>query len=246
MPFDTTKALRSVSALPDPTSPHGKGDAPPDDDPPAALVSRAPADSFEHARHKELACIACHTTSNPTSSLNFSAPRGCQICHHTASAKRDCAACHTSTELVPEAVHVTVTVPEHAPRPREVSFQHTQHTDVACKECHATAVTLAPAAPVKECVSCHEQHHTEAENCAACHSGGDLAAPHTPPTVAHEGCDACHTPARIAQLTPSRPFCLTCHQPQQADHYPARECTPCHLDATPAEWRSRLVGGRGA
>ena len=57
------------------------------------------------------------------------------------------------------------------------------------------------------------QHHTEAKNCAACHAGGDVAAPHTPPALAHENCDACHTPARIALLTPSRPFCLTCHQP---------------------------------
>lgn len=243
LPFDTTKALRSVSALPDPISPHGKGDAPPDDDPPAALFSRAPADSFEHARHKDLACITCHTTSSPSSTLNFAPPRGCQICHHTEAAKRECSACHASTALVPMAVQVTVTVPKHAPLPREVAFQHSAHTDVACTECHTTPVSMAPAPPVKACVACHEQHHTEAKNCAACHAGGDVAAPHTPPALAHENCDACHTPARVALLTPSRPFCLTCHQPQ-ADHYPARECTPCHLDATPAEWRSRLTGGR--
>jgi len=60
--------------------------------------------------------------------------------------------------------------------------------------------------------------------------------------VAHEACDACHTPANVAQLTPSRPFCLTCHQ-RQAKHYEAQECTPCHLGATPAEWRARLTGG---
>ena len=55
-------------------------------------------------------------TSSPTSTLNFTAPRGCQICHHTAAAKRDCAACHASTDLAPAAVRVTVTVPKHAPR----------------------------------------------------------------------------------------------------------------------------------
>jgi len=247
LPFDTTKALRSVSALPDPISPHGKGDAPPDDDPPAALFSPAPADSFEHDRHKELTCITCHTTSSPTSTLNFQAPRGCQICHHTAAAKRDCAACHASADLGPERLPVIVTVPKHPPRPREVTFEHAEHQDVACKECHATPVTLAPSEPARACAACHEQHHTEADNCAACHAGGDLEAPHTPPIVAHQDCDACHTPARVAELTPSRPFCLTCHQPQAgADHYPARECTTCHLDATPAEWRSRLMGGRGA
>ncbi len=245
LPFDTTKALRSLSARPDPIGPHGKGDAPPDEDPPAAFVSPAPADSFEHAEHKAVACLTCHATSSATSMLNFETPRGCQLCHHSAGAERACAACHDASALTVAANRVTVAVPAHAPRPRDVSFQHSQHTELACKECHTTPVSLAPGAEVKGCASCHKQHHTEAEDCAACHAGGDIEAPHTPPAVAHEGCDACHTPARIAQLTPSRSFCLTCHQPQQADHYPAQECTPCHLDATPAEWRSRLVGGRG-
>ena len=245
LPFDTTKALRSVSAVPDPIGPHGKGDAPPDEDLPAALFSPAPADSFEHAEHKDIACISCHTTSSPTSTLNFTAPRGCQTCHHTMAARRECAACHDASALVVTAAHVTVTVPAHAPRTRQVSFQHARHERLACKECHTTPVSLAPAAPVIDCVSCHEQHHTEARDCAACHAGGDLDAPHQPPTVAHQACDACHTSARIAELTPNRPFCLTCHQPQ-VDHYPAQECTPCHLDATPAEWRSRLMGRRGA
>lgn len=245
LPFDTTKALRPVSALPDPPPQHGKGDAPPDDDPPAALFSRAPADSFEHARHKSLACITCHSTSNPTSTLNFKPPRGCQICHHTAAAKRDCAACHAAEEAGAEQVVVTVTVPAHAPRPRDVTFQHDAHASVACKECHTTPVSLEPTPAAGSCTACHEQHHTEAVNCAACHAGGDVAAPHTPPAVAHEGCSACHTPGRIADLTPSRPFCLTCHQPQ-AEHFPAQDCTPCHLDATPAEWKQRLtVGAKG-
>lgn len=243
LPFDTTKALRSVSALPDPIGLHGKGDAPPDDDPPAALLSAAPADSFEHARHKDLACITCHTTESKTSTLNFVAPRGCQVCHHTAAAKRDCTACHATAEFGRATVSLSVTVPKHAPRPREVAFEHAQHEASTCVQCHATPVSLAPPG----CADCHEQHHTEATNCAACHAAGDLQVPHTPPVVAHERCDACHTPASITPLTPSRPFCLTCHQPQDAaDHWPDRECTTCHLDATPAEWRNRLVGGRGA
>lgn len=244
LPFDTTKALRSQSARPDPIGPHGKGDAPPDEDPPAALFSRAPADTFEHAEHKALACLACHTPSSKTSMLNFTAPRGCQVCHHSTTAQQACSACHDPAALSLEAVQVTVAIPAHAPRPREVSFEHTEHQQVACKECHTTSVSLEPSAGAKACVNCHEQHHTGAKDCAACHAGGDVAAPHTPPVVAHEDCDACHTPARIAMLTPSRPFCLTCHQPQ-VEHYPARECTPCHLDATPAEWRNRLVGGKG-
>lgn len=246
LPFDTTKALRSVSALPDPIGPHGKGDAPPDDDPPAAFVSPvpAPADSFAHSRHKDLPCITCHTTSSPTATLNFTAPRGCQICHHTAASKRECAACHEPSRQGPETVQVTVTVPNHAPRPRDVTFQHARHSSLPCKDCHTTPVSLEPGTAETTCVACHDQHHTEAKDCAACHAGGNLEQPHAPPVVAHQACDACHTPANIAQLTPSRPFCLTCHQPQ-ANHYATQECTPCHLGATPAEWRARLIGGSG-
>jgi hypothetical protein len=115
---------------------------------------------------------------------------------------------------------------------------------VACKDCHTTPVSLEPGTAEKTCVACHDQHHTEAKDCAACHAGGELDQPHAPPVVAHQACDACHTPASVAQLTPSRPFCLTCHQPQ-VNHYATQECTPCHLLATPAEWRARLIGGRG-
>jgi hypothetical protein len=245
LPFDTTKALRSVSVLPDPIGPHGKGDAPPEEDPPAAFVSPAPVDSFEHARHKSMTCITCHRTSSQSDDLSFTPPRGCQICHHSATAGRPCAACHEPSSQGPESVRVTVTVPEHAPRAREVAFQHTPHERLACKECHTTPVSLEPAVPVKTCASCHEAHHTEAKDCATCHAGGNITQPHSPPAVAHQNCSACHTPADVAQLTPSRPFCLTCHQPQ-AEHFRAQECTSCHLGATPAEWRSRLLRGSGS
>jgi hypothetical protein len=246
LPFDTTKALRSVSAVPDPIGPHGKGDAPPDEDPPAALFSRAPADSFEHARHKDLPCLTCHTTSSKSADLSFKPPRGCQTCHHTAAAGRECRDCHDAAGMAAALpVSVTITVPEHAPVAREVPFQHARHQDLACRECHSTPVTLEPAPAVRQCQSCHAQHHTEAKDCAACHAGGHLAAPHTPPAVAHEQCADCHTPANVAELTPTRPFCLTCHQPQ-AEHYAAQECTTCHLDATPAAWRPRLTRAEGA
>jgi len=246
LPFDTTKALRSLSVLPDRIGPHGKGDAPPDEDPPAALFSGSPPDSFEHARHESLACLTCHTTSSATSTLNFAVPRGCQTCHHSSTAGRTCTACHAPAGLPQASARMVVSIPAHPARARDVEFDHTRHQDLACKECHTTPVSLAPAAPVAGCAACHEKHHTEAGDCAACHAGGDLEAPHTPPVAAHERCDACHTPARIAALTPSRPFCLTCHQPQADEHYSDRECTPCHLDATPAEWRQRLTGGGGA
>ena len=245
LPFDTTKALRSVSVLPDPIGPHGKGDAPPDEYPPAAFVSVAPADSFEHARHKDLTCITCHRTSSRSADLSFTPPRGCQICHHSSTAGHTCAECHEASSLGPKTSRVTVTVPAHAPRPREVTFRHAQHEDVACKQCHTTPVSLEAAPAVKECAACHEQHHTEAKDCAACHAGGNITAPHTPPALAHQACTFCHANADIAPLVPTRPFCLTCHQPQ-AEHFPPQECTSCHLGESPAEWRPHLLSGSGS
>jgi hypothetical protein len=68
---------------------------------------------------------------------------------------------------------------------------------------------------------------------------------HAPPAVAHESCDACHTPARIAELVPARTFCLTCHDAKAEDHYADRECSVCHLSASPEAWRPHLTRAEG-
>jgi hypothetical protein len=51
----------------------------------------------------------------------------------------------------------------------------------------------------------------------------------------------------VARLVPDRELCVTCHVKQQ-DHYPTRECTVCHFQSTPTQYRQHLraVGaGRG-
>ena len=247
LPFDTLKALRPVSDLPEPTAPRGKGDAPPDDSSPAAQFSPAAADSFSHDRHKKLACLKCHTTSSPTSTLTFKPPRGCQICHHEAPARSDCTACHAKAELLPAPVQVEVSVPNREARTRDVSFAHESHASVRCSDCHREPVSLEPAPETRTCTSCHEEHHAVGRDCATCHEAGVRAeATHAPPAAAHESCDACHTPARIAGLVPARTFCLTCHEPQSKDHYADRECSVCHLNASPEAWRSHLTLAEGA
>jgi hypothetical protein len=64
---------------------------------------------------------------------------------------------------------------------------------------------------------------------------------HTTLETAHQRCDACHTASTIAQLTPTRSFCATCHISQANDHYDLRECTVCHLLAEPAAYRAKLT-----
>jgi hypothetical protein len=234
LPFDTTAAKQQAfEAPPEVRPPRGKGDAP------IASIITAPPDSFSHQRHKAINCISCHGTRAGQGRLTIDPPRGCQICHHQAAAQNDCRKCHDQEETGPAIVtHVTVTVPRQAPRPRDVKFQHSEHETLRCQECHTRAVTLEPDSAVKECRSCHEDHHAANRDCATCHTTGQLTPAHQRPVQAHVRCDACHTPATVARLVPARSLCLTCHAGQ--DHYPAKECTVCHFQSTPETYRSHL------
>lgn len=264
MPFDTSAALRRIShAAPAPYAdplpagaspaaievyvPRSKGDGPPARDaPPAVLVSLSPAapDTFSHDQHKQLACLTCHTSTERRAGLTFERPRGCQICHHQAPARSDCAKCHQTAELAaPETTQVRVRVDTMPERLRRGAFSHAEHAERTCAECHTVPVTLAPATPVRECASCHDEHHAAGTECVACHNGAEMKPAHEPAQLTHQACTDCHVEATIARLTPTRTLCLTCHQ-KRIDHYPDRECTVCHLQASPEEYRSHLLGKR--
>jgi hypothetical protein len=135
-----------------------------------------------------------------------------------------------------------VAVPRHLARPRNVAFEHSRHDKIECTECHTMPVSLAPADSVRTCAACHADHHAEGRDCASCHRTEAISAPHEHPVDPHQGCDACHTAAIVAPLVPARSFCLTCHS-DQVDHYAPKECSVCHLQATPGEYRARLTGG---
>ncbi len=255
LPFDTTKALRqSLAPVPFERPSKVKGDAPPLEDTPAVAhppprearaVPAQPADSFEHARHKKLACLTCHETAAPKSKITFQAPRGCQICHHQKPSDSDCVSCHTREELTPGR-HVTVTVAAAGKpaRARPVDFAHEKHDTVACLACHTVPVYLTATDSVKTCSACHADHHEAGRDCATCHRTSAITEPHARPVVAHVKCDACHTRAKVASLEPKRSFCLACHAPEQ-DHYAPAECTSCHFLTSPAGYQARLVkGGR--
>jgi hypothetical protein len=255
LPFDTLQALRRTS-----TSwrdvherrPKEKGDGPQIDRPPGPVSAATPAalpqlaDTFPHDRHKQLACITCHTTKQGHGGLTFQPPRGCQICHHQAPDTATCTTCHTATELAsPRPETLTVAVAAHAARPRPVDFAHTAHQRLRCVECHTTPVSLAPGADVKTCSACHERHHAAARDCAGCHSGTWVRDAHAAPVETHAGCDACHKVTTVALLVPDRGLCLTCHAAQRAKHYADRECSVCHLQATPEQYRAHLRRAEG-
>lgn len=241
LPFDTTRVRREVSyEHRDPAPLKGKGDAPPPDVVPREIAVRFPTDTFSHDRHKQLPCLTCHATRTGHGRLTFAAPRGCQLCHHDAAATSTCATCHQPDErTAARTVSIGVTVGDHAPRQRPVSFEHEKHGELRCVECHSTPVTLAAAPAARACASCHTAHHRPAGRCTACHGPAEPRAAHATLPDAHVACDACHTEAVVGMLTPDRALCLTCHA-EQADHQPGGECSTCHLLATPETFRPYL------
>jgi hypothetical protein len=247
--FDTLKALRTSAAPAPPPpepEPRGKGDAPPVDIQPTALAASGPPvaqDSFSHRQHRKLKCVTCHDVQSKTNAVTFEAPRGCLICHHQAPDKRDCGACHTPDEVrtLSHGEVLRVQVERAEARTRGVTFEHASHGDVRCRDCHVTPVTLATTPETRSCVSCHDQHHTATGNCAACHLPQPAPQVHT--RESHVRCSACHEASTVARLSPTRPFCLGCHQPQ-VDHYPDRECTTCHMLASPDAIRPQLGSSR--
>ena len=239
--FDTTKALRRTALAPEIRAPRGKGDAPPDDPPPAALTAGpAVQDSFSHERHKKLRCTTCHDVKSKTNTLTFKPPRGCQICHHQAPAVSQCSVCHRTEELagtLPETLTVKTAAQDAPTRTRGVAFAHAAHSKVRCQTCHAAAVTLAPPAAVTACRDCHADHHAPGIDCATCHRAETTYKGHV--RESHVQCTACHAQATVARLAPTRSFCLACHEPK-VDHYRSRECTECHMLASPDAYRPSL------
>ncbi|HEU5261543.1 MAG TPA: hypothetical protein VFU41_09000 [Gemmatimonadales bacterium] len=251
LPFDTTKVLRQTSTAPErvPFGPRkGKGGGPLVDDPapgpsPGGGPVAARPDTLEHDRHKSLTCITCHASEREHGLLTFRPPRGCQICHHEAPAKLDCARCHTAGELAaPGSVTVKVTVSGSPAREHPARFDHGEHRGTPCLDCHDTAVTLAAAPPVASCKKCHDDHHGPGRRCGACHAADsdEAAEAHAPVERGHLACDACHAPETVARLLPDRAFCVTCHA-EQRRHYADRECTVCHLQGAPETLRPLLA-----
>lgn len=257
LPFDTTAALRRASATTAPRAYLSLGVFPAPSRVFAALrlisdrfagpaairgEDAASADTFPHARHARLSCLVCHATGTGHGRLTFEPPRGCAICHHRAPASARCASCHSTEEYqAPRQVTVTVTVPDRPPRARPVEFLHSPHVSRTCVECHTIPVTLAPAPDKAQCKDCHSEHHAAGRSCSSCHAVVEPKAAHQTLEVAHQRCDACHTATTVAQLTPTRSFCSTCHTETARDHYVQKECSVCHFLAEPGTHRARLV-----
>lgn len=205
--------------------------------------SQVPSDTFAHSRHEKVACLTCHLPRSQAV-LTFKPPRGCQICHHADPPRNDCARCHEPGSLPKTlTLHVAIAAAGRPARDRTVAFPHERHAELRCAACHGQPVTLAPLDSAATCRGCHAEHHEAGRSCATCHRTESIAQTHALPVRAHVACDACHPTGAITALSPTRSFCLVCHDPA-VDHNPGRECTTCHLQSDPPEYRGRLLRRR--
>jgi hypothetical protein len=126
-------------------------------------------------------------------------------------------------------------------------FDHRDHVDVACTECHASGerhgeITVRTA---RECAACHhDDTRTASRDCTACHSETSLDRSFSVSRAIHLtawdaprdrdlafshgshrelGCGECH---RSRPLLPGDRSCTDCH----ADHHRAdADCSSCHI-----------------
>lgn len=201
----------------------GEGAALQSPPPPPQGARRSQPAPFQHSRHRKLACTTCHRTERSHGELIVRDAASCQGCHHAKDERAGkCAACHTANELTtPRPIPVAVKVStRRTDVTRTLTFEHSRHPQQACSSCHGDDVTRSV---VKDCASCHADHHTVERNCTSCHTSPK--AEHA--RVTHDGCAACHRDLTVAQLPPVRTLCLACH-PEQRAHYATKECVVCH------------------
>jgi hypothetical protein len=112
---------------------------------------RAHVVGFEHAAHGSIACTTCHVT--PVSLAPTASVARCEQCHvEHHRQQRDCATCHSGSEIRPA----------HA-RPVE------GHRN--CDDCHTVSTVRELHATRALCLTCHtdQVRHFADRECVTCH-----------------------------------------------------------------------------
>ena len=201
---------------------------------PTSDLAHAPDTTFRHALHSDFTCLDCHAMQPAHGVRLVRNVADCRACHHVRErVDLDCQACHTAAEFrnvaypVRRALDLSI---HEAPVVREIPFQHADHEDRACAECHTEGPSFA--VPTLDCQSCHEEHHEPTSSgCLNCHEEPADDA-HT--LEVHQSCSGsgCHVNPPFSASPRTRVGCLWCHQ-EQADHEPQGECVDCHALAVP-------------
>lgn len=186
--------------------------------------------SFRHAAHRDFGCLDCHTMQASHGTLLVRSTADCRDCHHTGErVEQGCERCHEPAEIANVVALVrrvfTLTVRDDA-IDRELVFDHADHVERACAECHREGPSFAER--TLDCEGCHEEHHDPgALSCQRCH--GDPPVDAHPPDV-HTTCagSGCHVDAPFEASPRTRVGCLWCHD-EQVDHEPEGDCVDCHF-----------------
>jgi hypothetical protein len=185
---------------------------------------------FWHSQHRGVECTACHSIRDRHGALTVTSLRDCRSCHHTEPVATPCTACHERSSVrrlstqVSRVMNIRV---GRLDRPRRtLPFDHGDHLNYGCQECHTSGLALSAAA--LDCTRCHLEHHQPSVSCMSCHPA-PAAGAHD--LNAHLGCagSGCHdaAPAPVRAVPRTRDFCLSCHQ-DLVDHRPGRNCVACH------------------
>lgn len=181
--------------------------------------------AFQHARHRSVACAACHAREDRHRSSKSWSARDCAACHHADVAVAGCRACHATDALAaPRSASVAMALSVWSgARVRELAFDHDRHGEVGCASCHQGGVDLPP----QSCTSCHESHHQATAGCSQCH---EAPGPAVHDVAVHGSCAGagCHSVEGAARPMLSRSSCELCHEAQR-EHRPGRSCARCHI-----------------
>lgn len=187
-----------------------------------------PERPFKHKSHRDLVCTSCHSSDTKHGAVTVKTAADCQTCHHAADRARGCEGCHSRQSLAQpisgvQEVKLTVST---GIKSRPTRFLHPQHRDLECQSCHTKGPELAV---MKDCASCHKEHHDVARECRACHQG--VKAQHE--RSVHQGCGAsgCHQGAEYQNMPTARQVCLSCHV-DMSNHKRGGECADCHKMTT--------------
>lgn len=132
----------------------------------------------------------------------------------------------------------------------QAGFDHRQHRQVACAECHSVSEahgTVTVRTP-RDCQSCHHDPRGLRAGCQRCHGAEEMdvardvtlqmriraSGTSRPRTAAFDhgthqeiACAACHDQPVTLAATPT---CERCHEDH---HRPTAQCSDCHLQAPP-------------
>ena len=168
-------------------------------------------------------CYGCH--EGEYAATGVSAPYLAAPVHSTSQCSTQCAQCHTTTTWVNQlggCVHPEAAFP--------LMSQGTQHTNIACTDCHSEAISIATGATSAhgantDCISCHPNTATQQQNhVGVTYDTGVLTGqPYAYSNTDHRFCLDCHPNGLAAGHGPTNPFRLPHH---------GSTCAQCHDNAS--------------